>query len=189
MTNYSIGQISKLDSPALTAVIDYWKDHSTETVLLAYGELKKRNFAIPDRLQKRQDEFCKQNGKQNMDDYLSEFLGQNPTHKDYFDRKATEPKPVSQTTSETNPSKEASAGKYRYPALRTIAGIYMVLAYIVGLVTLGVSFYLFTEQGAVQGLVCLVLGTPIALGVAATSEGIKVFLDIEYNTRKASMKE
>lgn len=84
---------------------------------------------------------------------------------------------------------EESITRYRYPALRTIAGVYMVLAWIIGFVTIITTFYFLSEDRMkIFGLVSLVIGSLLTLGLAAISESIKVFLDIEYNTRKASEK-
>lgn len=79
--------------------------------------------------------------------------------------------------------------RYRYPALRTISGIYMVLAWIIGIAAIIVTFYFLSESNTkIFGIVSLVIGGLLALGLAAISEAIKVFLDIEYNTRKVSDK-
>ncbi len=194
MSNYTIKQIAKLDSRSLTSVIDYWRDHSTETVLLAYGEIRRRNILIPNGLKTRQDEFCKQNGRENMDDYLIDFLKQNPTYNDYFDGQIVFQlsKTAAQGTSEHNQTKEDSTSGNRYPVLKTIADLYMALAYLVGLVTLGLFFYRLLylyEYDASIAFIVLIAGLIVTLALAATSEGIKVLLDIEYNTRKASMKQ
>jgi len=51
-------KISNMDTPALTGVIDYCKDYDPKTVLLAYTELKKRNYQIPEKLTKKLNEYC-----------------------------------------------------------------------------------------------------------------------------------
>ncbi len=79
----------------------------------------------------------------------------------------------------------------RYGALRTISGIYRILAYVVIVVTilasLGVGVSMLSQRGALVGLVgavgALAYGAIIALSLMAFAEGISVFLDIEQNTR------
>ncbi len=79
--------------------------------------------------------------------------------------------------------------RYRYPTLRTIAGVYMVLAWIIGIATIITMLYFLADSDMpIFGLVSLIVGGLLALGLAAISESIKVFLDIEYNTRKESEK-
>ncbi|MEJ5303471.1 MAG: hypothetical protein HPY80_08515 [Bacteroidales bacterium] len=91
--------------------------------------------------------------------------------------------------SQDQSNNEKNTPIHRYPALRTIAGVYMVLAWIIGIVAIITTFYFLSEKGMqIFGLVSLIVGGLLALGLAAISESIKVFLDIEYNTRKASEK-
>ncbi|MBX2892880.1 MAG: hypothetical protein KF734_18270 [Saprospiraceae bacterium] len=77
----------------------------------------------------------------------------------------------------------------RYPALRTIAGIYFAFAWIIGGTALIGALYLGGEHGQAGLLIAipiLIFGALIVLGVLAVSESIKVFIDIEANTRKHS---
>jgi len=92
-------------------------------------------------------------------------------------------------SSQSQNNNETNTTKYRYPALRTIAGVYMVLAWIIGIAAIITTFYFLSENRMqIFGLVSLIVGGLLALGLAAISESIKVFLDIEYNTRKTSEK-
>jgi hypothetical protein len=94
-------------------------------------------------------------------------------------------------THEVNQGKDLESGmtqkatsRYRYPALRTIAGIYMACAWITSIAAVTIAFYLVRYQGGWMAFLSLVVGGLAALGLTAISESIKVFLDIEYNTRK-----
>lgn len=92
-------------------------------------------------------------------------------------------------TSQSQSNNEKTTNRYRYPALRTIAGVYMVLAWIIGIIAIITTFYFLSENGMqIFALVSLIVGGLLALALAAISESIKVFLDIEYNTRKVSEK-
>lgn len=94
---------------------------------------------------------------------------------------------IESTKSQSNNEKTNS--RNRYPALRIIAGVYMVLAWIIGIAAIISTFYFFSENSMqIFGLGSLIGGGLLALGLAAISESIKVFLDIEFNTRKASKK-
>jgi len=78
----------------------------------------------------------------------------------------------------------------RYPALRTIAGVYQVLAWLVAVVAgIGVLFALanFKEDLSKFILLFSIIGGAIGfITLLAASESIKVFIDIEENTRKVA---
>ena len=40
----NLKEISKMDSPALSSLLDYWKDYETNSILFAYAELKRRKY-------------------------------------------------------------------------------------------------------------------------------------------------
>ena len=90
--------------------------------------------------------------------------------------------------SQSQSNNEKNITRYRYPALRTISGVYKALAWIIGIATIITTIYMLVDDELVIGLVSLLVGGLLALGLAALSELIKVFLDIEYNTRKTSEK-
>ena len=74
------------------------------------------------------------------------------------------------------------AKKLRYPALRTISEAYNLMAFCIGVVTLGAALILCTKS-IWYGLILIVVGAITVLGLFAVSEAIKVFIDIEENTR------
>lgn len=67
----SLQEISKMDSFALTSVLDYWKDYEPKSVLLAYAELKRRNYSIPSSLLNKQVQFSERNNGQNIEHLLA----------------------------------------------------------------------------------------------------------------------
>ena len=66
----SLQEISKMDSFALTSVLDYWKDYEHKSVLLAYAELKRRNYSIPSSLLNKQVQCSERNNGQNIEHLL-----------------------------------------------------------------------------------------------------------------------
>lgn len=76
----------------------------------------------------------------------------------------------------------------RYPALRVIAGIYQALAYIIMLlaVIVFISIVVTSSQSLWLALGILLGGGLLALAMLAISEVIKLFIDIEKNTRIAA---
>jgi Ca2+/Na+ antiporter len=77
--------------------------------------------------------------------------------------------------------------KKRYPALRTVAGIYIAYAIIIGLIFIIMTIKFLIEEEWITALSILIGGGIVILVLIAFSESIKVFLDIEYNTRRALM--
>ncbi|MBA2702909.1 MAG: hypothetical protein H0U60_03540 [Blastocatellia bacterium] len=69
----------------------------------------------------------------------------------------------------------------KYPALRSIGTVYQIFAGVIALVTL-VAIVLFRQSGLVV-IICLVTGLAAVISFLALAEGIKVFVDIEHNTR------
>lgn len=84
-----------------------------------------------------------------------------------------------------------SLGTIKYPALRAIAGFYVVFAWIVGVLAIIIAIYFGSkgESGLFIALLTLVVGVLIVLGVLVVSESIKVVIDIEYNTRQTANKK
>jgi hypothetical protein len=88
-------------------------------------------------------------------------------------------------SSQSQKNIEKNNSIYRYPALRIIASVYMVFAWIIGIAAIITMFYLLSEyEMQLFALGSLIVGGLLALGLAVISESIKVFLDIEYNTRQ-----
>ena len=71
----------------------------------------------------------------------------------------------------------------RYPALRTVAGIFIAYAAIAGLIFIIMTVLYLSEKEWEIALSILIGGSIIILIFIAFSESIKVFLDIEYNSR------
>ena len=84
-----------------------------------------------------------------------------------------------------NNLKDVFFEKKRYPALRTVAGIYVIYAIILGFLTFFITLYLLSKEYYLYSLYVFIGGSLFVLLVLAISESIKVLLDIEYNTRSA----
>jgi len=67
----------------------------------------------------------------------------------------------------------------KYPALRFISTTYKVMAVITLIVTL-----FLVAAGPLLGIPALVIGVIVSLTLLAFSEIIKIFIDIEENTRQ-----
>ncbi len=120
MKTRNINEIHRTDSLALTAIIEYWKDYDTNSVILAYAELKRRNFPIPERLQKKQIQFCDKNNVAKIEDLLNLLLKENQlnSYEELFEKeivsiqkaKSAE-KTLKIKNAVINPSNIISAGK------------------------------------------------------------------------------
>jgi hypothetical protein len=81
--------------------------------------------------------------------------------------------------------------KPKYPALRFISSMYKLLAFLIGIVAVVIGILSMSGFDANYPLgFGIILGGLIGLiTMLAMSEGIKVFLDIEENTRKFAQKQ
>jgi hypothetical protein len=84
-----------------------------------------------------------------------------------------------------------SSTQNRYPALKTISSIFLVLAWIVAIASFMSLFYFLSESDGIQylAIVSIFGGGLFTIGLLSISEIIKVFMDIEENTRKTSEKK
>ena len=77
MKTRNINEIHRTDSLSLTSIIEYWKDYDTNSVILAYAELKRRNYPVQKMLQKKQIQICDKNNVANFEDLINLFLKEN----------------------------------------------------------------------------------------------------------------
>lgn len=80
------------------------------------------------------------------------------------------------------------AYRYRYPVLSYISLLFRIFAVIIFIVCIVIGINQLEWGDNVLALISFAVGIFIGLLFAATSEVIKVFVDIEYNTRKISEK-
>ena len=82
----------------------------------------------------------------------------------------------------------ANLSSKRYPALRSIAGLYQVLAWIVAVIAgIGILLSLDNFERDLIKLILIFIGGAVGfITLLAASESIKVFIDIEENTRKVA---
>lgn len=125
--------------------------------------------------------FATENGYASWDAYLTNFLSENPSitlDPNYISAK--------ETIITTSDYSEA----LRYPALRTISGIMIFAAWVVLISIILLSLLIPTiikvEGIWVVSIVLLFIGLIAFLLLLANAETIKVFIDIERNTRKTA---
>jgi len=99
-------------------------------------------------------------------------------------RPPTTQRTMPEASEDGTPSKPAPAS--RYPALQTLSVIYRILAYVTGTVALITAIWGIAtiERGGVALIIGGLLGGIVGVITnLAIAEGIKVFIDIEENTR------
>ena len=73
--------------------------------------------------------------------------------------------------------------------MRTIASVYSAVASIIGIIAVIAAFYTYSKNegaGLMIPIMTVVFGALIVLGLLAASESIRVFVDIEENTRRTN---
>ena len=100
-------------------------------------------------------------------------------------RKDSANQPISKGT-EKHPGEDE-----KYPALRTISSVFIVLGVLVALASLFGGIYYFTkgEAGIVLAISTILGGAMTTLLLVAASELIGLFIDIEKNTRQSAKKD
>ena len=89
----------------------------------------------------------------------------------------------------TNENNTKAHEKGRFNALRSISGVFAIMAWIIGAATLILTFYFLSlPQIKIMSLVALILGGALTVLQIALSEIIKLFLAIEKNTRKSAVE-
>jgi hypothetical protein len=78
-----------------------------------------------------------------------------------------------------------SSPSTKYPALRTIAGLYRILAFITGGLAIISALVLFiSDEFYLAAMGVLVIGASLTITLLAVAEAIQVLIDIETNTRQ-----
>jgi hypothetical protein len=191
MKKRNLKEISQTDTFALTSIIDYWKDYEPSTVLLAYAELKRRNYSLDRGLIKRINEFCTKNNSADVETLLSAALkdiGYN-SYDECYEKEidAMKKAAAEQATKIEVGSVDIDHTEKKYPALRTISLGYRIFGWLIILATLIVALEYGQESG-IFALFAIILGALIVLGVFAVAETIMVVIDIEHNTRTNTKK-
>ncbi len=191
MKKGSLKEITKTDTPALTSIIDYWNNYDATTVLLAYAELKRRNYSLNNklliRINERINEFCAKHNSTDIESMLSVALkeiGCN-SYDECYEKEigAVKNAEAERTNKIEIGSPSIDNDEKRYPALRTISGIYKVVGWLIIVATVIVAVALLAQDVAIFAVIALVIGALIVLGLFATAESIMVIIDIEHNTR------
>jgi hypothetical protein len=157
--------------------IDYAKDE-----LIRRGESFPFNTETEKEVSAMSDNDLKNLVEKEWNNFHLEYL--EIARKEYLKRKFK-----NETNDETQDEEQIGTGGKKYPALRTIAGIYSVFAWIIGIVAVIIAIYFYSQNqtmGLTIGIPSLVVGALLVLGLLAVSESIKVFIDIEENTRKTN---
>ena len=96
------------------------------------------------------------------------------------------------SNSQKQPDSSTQGLTKKYPALRTLSGIIAFIAWTVAILALIIVFALLSKLNEGVSWIfpvgTLVVGTVLFIALLAYAEIIKVFVDIEENTRKTAMK-
>ena len=184
MKNQFADAMSKRTDADLIKIVNSQGDYQPEAVKTAEEEIKKR-------------EFTREKLSKYSDEQILEILKSLESYQSY-EGEAAEAEAKKRNLNfnyeevkiETEINKEIEKLKTdvvneRYPALRFISGVYRLLAWVI-LVSTVIVFIYFLYQGLFVNLFsfgAILIGGLLFVTLLATAEGIKVFIDIEHNTR------
>lgn len=156
-----LAEIKRLDSPALTHVIEYWKDHDRETVLMAYAELRKRDYPIKNKIEFKFTEFA--NGE-DVEKLLHEI-----TTKYDFDTPEEEP---------------VVYVKSKYETLSGLSDILNAAGWFFLVAALIAAAFMIKDENWILSVISIVSGILILLAFLTTAKVILLLIDIAENTSK-----
>jgi hypothetical protein len=152
--------------------IDYINDE-----LIRRGESIPLNAELEQEISAMSDEELKNLVENEWNDYHLEYL--ELSRNEYIKRGFKNKTPYNEQEEETE-NKDA-----RYPALNTVISLNNVGAWILGILAIGLGIYFIKESLILYAISTIVIGALIVLFTVASSESIKVIIDIEENTRKS----
>ncbi|MEO8146855.1 MAG: hypothetical protein ABI723_04410 [Bacteroidia bacterium] len=190
MKNNFTNQMSKLSDVELEKVLQQRNDYQPEGVEAAEQEIKKRKF-IQEKISKYSNEEILEilKSRKNYQPYEVEAASaetqKRNLHSDYEEVK------IETGINEEIQKLKTSVVSERYPTLRFISGVYRFLALLVIIATAIILFYGLKvgTNGLVFSIGVIVIGGILFVTSLAAAEGIKVFIDIEHNTRISALKK
>ena len=156
--------------------IDYAKDE-----LIKRGEGFQFDAELEKEIEVMSDNELKILVEKECNNYHLEYL--EIARKEYLKRKFK-----NETSNEPLEEKKVGTNEVKYPALKKIAAIYGVSAWVIGIVggIITISYFVYPQSVEMKYVILfIVFLVLIVLGLLALSESIKVVVDIESNTRKA----
>lgn len=99
MKKIALRQLPKMKSPEIITIIKNWKRYDPRIVLIAYSELHKRKYNIPQTLNSKTEEFCNQFNHSNIEEFLNTHLKDD----NYYEFYKQEIDTLEKTTIESNP--------------------------------------------------------------------------------------
>ena len=162
---------------ALEAIIIDYKGRIKLGNVYAYIELKKRGKTVSSACLDKLKEFAIHQGFNDWETYFNNFQTSNSD--------------IASSNPDTIVQRAINIGE-RYPALKIVSGAIAFIAWTVGILAVIIALVLFTNSRGegtwVLPLGTFVIGLILFISLLAYSEIIKVFVDIEENTRKAVTK-
>jgi len=151
--------------------IDYVKDE-----LIKRGEVFQFNQELEKEIMEMNDEHLKNLIEKEWDNYHLEYI--EIARNEYIKRGFK-----NETIEEFNDEVKDSLKKENYPALRGLISAGQILAYGYAILSVILAFYLYKDFGLELSLGVLLMGFCMFIFLLASSESIKIFIDIEKNTR------
>jgi hypothetical protein len=181
-------EIKKCDDLALTHKIKYFLDYHKDIVLLAYAELIARGIIINGQYVSQQYEsmnkslitFINSKDFSPGPDTLLKELMISLNFDNYQD--LSQQTDLTENDASSNKNTISYKNDRKYPALRTISDIYKIFGFVVIMFTVIIAIILVNFSFGFS-LIAIVVGALIVISAFAISEAIKVFIDIEENTR------
>lgn len=185
MKNEFADHMAKCTDAELEKILEQQNDYQPDAVEAAKQQINIRN--------NKRDQVSKLSNEQLVD--LIKLKQKNINHYD-IEIEAAEAEAKkrniiiqSEESTITNQSYNSTSIEKKYHALRLTSGLYKVLAWIILLGSLAICILTISqgEKGIPLAIGSILGGSALFLTCLALAEGIKVFIDIEHNTRVTAL--
>jgi hypothetical protein len=164
----------------LVYIIENWKEQETDLVLLAYADLVRRRHKLNEGTMQQISDFCAANNHEEIEYFLKSAMEKQGfnSYMDYFKDRIQKTSQINNPIENTSKSSYNKDSTIKYPALLIIIVIYRIIGALLLLITLVAIF-----GQSIFGLVFIPVTLVLSLVCFSAAELIKIFMDIEKNTR------
>jgi hypothetical protein len=176
MENRSLKEITREADIALMAILDYWTQYDSDTILFTIAELNRRKVLLNAEMRGRIQDFCSHNHVDNFDTLLSQVLRRLGyySYEEYYTEQIVEPQRLAaQHQAQHGGSASSTQPHLRHSSLRFLRLLYILLGWFM----LGITVLftvLLSKLALVFALFAFAAGAVVVLAIFAQARFIAV---------------
>jgi hypothetical protein len=176
MENRSLKEITREADIALMAILDYWTQYDSDTILFTIAELNRRKVLLNEEMHGRIQEFCSHHHVDNFDTLLSQVLRRLGyyTYEAYYTEQILEPQQrAAQHQAQHSRSASSTQPHERRSSLRFLRALYILLGWFMLGITVLFTF-LLSKLALVFALFAFAAGAVVVLALFGQARFIAV---------------